>query len=245
MKKLLIIPFLMVSLISCKDKVEDLVDIYYLQGTDNDVILLDYEKFITKYPDKTLPNKIEIDGKLIQNGKELTSFNTLNKSGFQHIYTVKITKITNFDEIKLILSQNAGKIEKKLIDIVNITKEKYNFVLLNDVKVDKGEKEVKFKMSSLRIKEINDEYLPNSNNFILIVNNEKGRVIYNSALGKDYLQVISKIAPMNIGESFTRECVWNYLDNDGKKVGKGKYNVNLVIPSKPTPYIEKTIIIID
>jgi len=94
----------------------------------------------------------------------------------------------------------------------------------------------KFTLTARRIKAVDDEYLPSSENFRVEIFSEKGQMVWNSSKGQNFFMVISDLEPKKEGDSKTYEIIWNFNNNDNKKVKLGKYFAYLIIPSKPENY---------
>jgi hypothetical protein len=99
----------------------------------------------------------------------------------------------------------------------------------------KDERKIDFGILAYRYN-ITDEYIPNSEIFRLEVRNMKGKPIYNSQEGGNFMQVIYPVYPENIGEFFLYSYSWNLKDNDGEDIVDGDYSINMMIPALPKPY---------
>lgn len=93
-----------------------------------------------------------------------------------------------------------------------------------------------FVLTAKRIKPIEGEYLPSSENFIVKVINNKMNEVYNSSKNKNFFMVISEVEPKEVGEEQTYKFEWNLKDNKNKKIESGLYNAQLIIPAKPLNY---------
>lgn len=87
-------------------------------------------------------------------------------------------------------------------------------------------------------KQLIQEYIPNSELIRLIIINSEGEIIYSSGGKQAYLMMVEKVRPENVGEEYTYNIFWNMRDNRGIKVPMGRYIANLIIPAKPTPYVD-------
>jgi hypothetical protein len=247
MKKIMLMILLSFGLmLSCKEEPENLFDVYFLQGLENDVILFDFEKFFIKYPEKSDVNTMSLKADIIENGNKIVTIDNIVKCGYKHFYKINILKLDKIGNKSLVIKNSIMDYQKKLKDIDDITKEKFKFALMNDVSIEKQVSDrVDFIINSLRIREIPNEYLPTSEKIALRISNEKGSEIYSSSYGMNFLMVISNVKPEKVGEIKREKISWNYKNNDGKRVGKGKYSIDVIIPARPEPYIERTTIIID
>lgn len=94
-----------------------------------------------------------------------------------------------------------------------------------------------FILSLRRIKEVQDEYLPSSENFRVIVRDSFGSTIWQSNKDMNYFMVISDVLPKKADETLELKTDWNLRNDAGKKVSAGKYSASLVIPAKPNHYV--------
>jgi len=94
-----------------------------------------------------------------------------------------------------------------------------------------------FKLVATRLKNIEGEYLPSSENFAIRVYNSEMKEIYNSSTNKNFFMVIGEVEPKLINTTKTYTYEWNIRDNNNKHLKSGKYQVQLIIPAKPNNYI--------
>ncbi len=64
-----------------------------------------------------------------------------------------------------------------------------------------------------------------------------GKNIYSSNENADYFQIIKKVLPEEIGETYIYKYIWSGKDRIGSKLPAGDYLVKYIIPSRPAPYI--------
>lgn len=96
-------------------------------------------------------------------------------------------------------------------------------------------KSIDFGIFTVRNKLV-DEYIPNSETLRIEIINNRGKAIWNSGYGGNFMQVIYPVYPENIGDNYTYSSTWRFNKNNGNKVVPGKYTVNLIIPALPKPY---------
>lgn len=85
-----------------------------------------------------------------------------------------------------------------------------------------------------------DEYLPSSERLRVIITDRKGNVIWRSDAGMAYLTSVNPVMPEQIGRDEAYSLEWNGLDLNATPVSRGEYEVEIIIPSKPSPYTTKT-----
>jgi hypothetical protein len=96
--------------------------------------------------------------------------------------------------------------------------------------------DIKFALLAERLNVVNDEYLPSSEDFRVIIFNSNSDLIYNSDHEQNFLMVIKKVEPSGIGSKKEFEMIWNKKSNFNKTVTPGKYKANLMIPALPYSY---------
>lgn len=95
---------------------------------------------------------------------------------------------------------------------------------------------IKFSMTAKRLKVKDGEYLPNSENFRVVVFDADNTVIFNSDYEKNFFQAIMDVEPKLTGDEKEYEYIWNVKNNFSKKVPPGNYTAILSIPSLPDSY---------
>lgn len=95
---------------------------------------------------------------------------------------------------------------------------------------------VSFKLRMVRLKPLENEYLPTSEDYRVEVFSEKTTLIWSSNYSSNFLQVVSDVEPLKTGESKTHEIIWKCVNNSGKKVPPDNYIVKMTVPAKPNPY---------
>lgn len=86
------------------------------------------------------------------------------------------------------------------------------------------------------------EYIPNSETLRIEIFAMNSKPIYASNHKANHFQVIKKLLPDEIGNTFEYKVIWNGKNNNGQIVEPGRYDVRLTIPSRPMPYITTTIL---
>lgn len=84
--------------------------------------------------------------------------------------------------------------------------------------------------------QIIEEFIPSSEELRLEVLNFKGKKIYSSQTGINFLQIILPVYPENIGNYYLYKQEWNFKTNDEENLPSGRYTLNLMIPALPNPY---------
>jgi hypothetical protein len=83
---------------------------------------------------------------------------------------------------------------------------------------------------------VEEAYLPTSEEFRVEIGDASGNIIWSSAFGKNFLQILTPLKPENIDGVQTFSLEWNGKNNSGKDVPAGNYKAFLILPSKPKPY---------
>lgn len=93
-----------------------------------------------------------------------------------------------------------------------------------------------FSLHSKRLKENESSYFPTSQDFLVEIYTEKNNLLWKSDKDMNYLQVITPIEPTQIGDLYTYSIEWDGIMDNGKKLPKGDYIVNLILPARPMQY---------
>ena len=96
---------------------------------------------------------------------------------------------------------------------------------------------IKFILKAKRIKLVENEYLPSSENFVVEIYDKNSSQVWSSSYSKNFFMVITDVKPKNVGDSHTYTMEWNLKGNDNKTINKGNYIVKFIIPAKPKSYI--------
>jgi hypothetical protein len=94
----------------------------------------------------------------------------------------------------------------------------------------------KFGMFAIRLKPIEDEWIPNSNHMTALMQDQKGREIWSSAFNQNFMQMVYPVFPEDIGTYHKYEHDWRGNWNNGSPAKPGLYIVNMTINSKPENY---------
>jgi hypothetical protein len=95
-----------------------------------------------------------------------------------------------------------------------------------------------FVLDLVRLKPSDEEYFPTSERLRIEIRNQLGKVIWNSDYDLNFLQVVGKVEPIEVGKLHRYIVPWNRRDNQGKLVEAGKYNVAFILPFKPNNLIK-------
>lgn len=93
-----------------------------------------------------------------------------------------------------------------------------------------------FGLVAERKRDVEDEYLPTSENFRVEIMTPNGKTFWNSSHDKAFLQVIGEVEPVQKGDTEEYTMPWNGQTNAGKTLPEGEYNLRMTIPAKPNPY---------
>lgn len=89
-------------------------------------------------------------------------------------------------------------------------------------------------INSIRLALRENEYLPSSETMRVRIISANGRKpIWSSNEGMNYMAVIMKVEPENIGDTFIHSFVLDKLSDNVKSMTSGKYYLNFLIPAKP------------
>lgn len=81
-----------------------------------------------------------------------------------------------------------------------------------------------------------EEWMPSSENFRVQIISAKGGEIWNSAFKRNFLTVVGKVKPEEIGGTHRYEMLWAGGTNTKEAAPAGRYTARLVIPARPVPY---------
>jgi len=138
-------------------------------------------------------------------------------------------------KVNFVLNTNSGKytIEKSIEDMnpANIFPEIQALYLLPAMKINNGL--YNFQLLAIRLNSVQGSYLPSSERMRVEIENDK--VIYNSSEGKNFMQVISDVFPVEIGDYYVYE---ESVDFASEKIKyKGSHKAKLIIPAMPINYV--------
>jgi hypothetical protein len=91
-------------------------------------------------------------------------------------------------------------------------------------------------LAALRKNTVDDEYIPDSEEFRAEIFSYKGKLLWSSNFNMNYMQQITDVRPAETGKAYLYTAVWNGKSNNKKKIRSGDYKIKLLIPSKPKPY---------
>ncbi len=98
-----------------------------------------------------------------------------------------------------------------------------------------GDSVVVFVLLAERVRLLNREYFPSSERLRVMVYDAQGHLVWNSAEGRMFLQVIGAVEPQEIGGIQRYELRWGRRDRRGRRVPPGKYMARLILPIVPAP----------
>jgi hypothetical protein len=91
-------------------------------------------------------------------------------------------------------------------------------------------------VSARRNRVVEGEYLPSSEDLRITVRRGLD-VVWQSRTGLAFLTVVLPVRPENIGEQSVYSVEWSGTDTDGNPLPRGEYTAELMIPSRPAPYL--------
>ncbi|MFC2131203.1 hypothetical protein ACFLSQ_07190, partial [Bacteroidota bacterium] len=104
--------------------------------------------------------------------------------------------------------------------------------------VQKNDEFIELGIFAVRKRSI-EEYIPNSEIIRIEVLNNRGKPVFNSEEGGNFMQVINPVYPEIPGDSYLYTFQWNYKNNKGSMIIPGKYKINMIIPALPKPYFSE------
>ena len=93
---------------------------------------------------------------------------------------------------------------------------------------------------AIRTKENRAEYLPTSEALRVEILSSNGGMVWNSGMGKNFLQMTSPVYPEKPGDIYKYYVNWNGKSTKGGRLPNGVYKARMIIPAKPIPYILTT-----
>ncbi len=103
--------------------------------------------------------------------------------------------------------------------------------------VSRGDSALEIGVQAKRIFLLSDEYLPTSENFRVIISDEKGTVVWRSDAGMNFMQAITSVEPQTPNHIQRYAVVWNGQHTMGETVPPGTYKAELIIPARPRAYM--------
>jgi len=83
------------------------------------------------------------------------------------------------------------------------------------------------------------EYLPTSENFRVVINDDKGAVVWRSDFGAGFLTLITTVEPQTPNQVEKYVLPWDGRNLEGIRVPDGVYHADLIIPASPRAYTAK------
>lgn len=94
-----------------------------------------------------------------------------------------------------------------------------------------------FTARALRRRTVEGEYFPSSEHLRLRMINGKGQIVWSTNTGMAFLTMVSPVEPAAVGSVHDYEADWDGRDEDGQTLPGGSYRMEVVLPSKPVPYV--------
>jgi hypothetical protein len=85
-------------------------------------------------------------------------------------------------------------------------------------------------------KKVIEEYIPNSELLRIKVINDKGKLVFRSDEGGNFMQIIYPVYPEEVGKSYIYSYTWKLENKNRFSIPSGKYDINIMIPALPNPY---------
>lgn len=102
--------------------------------------------------------------------------------------------------------------------------------------IEKNDGQIDFILNATRLKNIDNEYFPDSEEFRVKIFDKSGRFIWQSNKGQNYFMAIQDVLPLEKGQTYEYRLSWDKTDNKGNPVPPGNYSAELILPSKPFEY---------
>jgi hypothetical protein len=96
-----------------------------------------------------------------------------------------------------------------------------------------------FYLKAERLKTKMGEYFPTSETLRVQILSKKGVLEWSSDNNMNFLQVITSVLPVNLGEPYTYSVKWNGRKNDGTPLKKGTYNAIMMLVMNPRIYTKQ------
>lgn len=87
---------------------------------------------------------------------------------------------------------------------------------------------------------VEKEYFPNSEALRIEILTVTGKLLYSSNYNANYFQVVKKVLPEEIGNTYEYKIYWDGKDNNHSKLPPGKYEVRMTLPAIPSNYMTQT-----
>lgn len=97
-----------------------------------------------------------------------------------------------------------------------------------------------FVLEAERLRSVEDEFLPTSENFRVEVIDESGKTVWSTNYRVNFMQVIGEVEPTEPGATKVYTVWWNGKKNEGEFADPGTYTARMTIPAAPEPYILET-----
>lgn len=96
----------------------------------------------------------------------------------------------------------------------------------------------RFILRAERRRNMPDEYFPSSEQLRVTIVDRKGSLVWTSNEGLAFLTMIMPVEPMSRGSVYEYVTEWNGTGMSGEPLQAGRYNIQFLLPVKPSPYSE-------
>ncbi len=140
-------------------------------------------------------------------------------------------------QIKLYTDSSIYAIEKyysKVYDSMHV--ENNGTLDLIPMEIKTSGNEYIFGLLAIRKKKVEEEYIPDSEALRIQIQNHRGKEVWSSNFGMNYMQMIQPVKPEEVGSSYLYLQMWDGKSNKGREMFSDEYNIKYLIPAKPKPY---------
>jgi hypothetical protein len=177
----------------------------------------------------TIPMKIEIMGEYYKNSDANVVF-----------YAKGVSEGISIDADELFYEFRIKTDEKDYVYIQNYEQLRVKeeepkleaYSIIDNIEEDK----CSFGMVAIRLKAIDEEWIPNSEHCRALMNDGKGRKLWSSSYNQNFMQMVYPVYPEEIGDYHNYILDWGGQKNNGSDVKQGYYQVHLTINSRPERY---------
>lgn len=246
-----------IVLISCSSKTEKSSDkysninIFQILSEDGNVSFLYFKKYISSFEEVVANIEAsEVELKMLDSDKNIELIKIKPNKATHRIShdSAIVTEFSVFHSNSFDLAKKSMlkfEIVKQTIkpkEISELTDE--DFLILPDIK--KEGDGYKMEAYAIKLKNSSDDvYFPSSEQLRAELISAKGTLLWSSNHEMNYLTVIMRLLPINIGEIHKYQLHWDGKANDKRKVGEGKYTLLLGLPSSPKSYFTNSDLFLD
>lgn len=102
-----------------------------------------------------------------------------------------------------------------------------------------------FSLDLIRIKPSGEEYFQTSERLRIYIKNNLGKIVWSSDFDLNFLQIIGKVEPEEVGKVRRYLVPWNRISNERKFVESGEFEVVFILPIKPNNIVRKEKLILN